>query len=202
MIEYADDLNDTDLTVVERKVTSIKKWLCESIMHTLEMFSYVVLKMLYPKGRAGIDGEEALSFWRRMFNMQFFQDTNILNAGYADSESINQYYIVNPEIGKLFTENEILDWNNWWFNNSVDILNFDSTKWWRKQSLRGVDKTLGYAIDHFTLDDYDMSGIIVQPANADIVMLERFGEIALRFILTERVIVSGGAFVNDKDKKQ
>ena len=202
MIEYADDLNDTNLTVVERKVTSIKKWLCESIMHTLEMFSYVVLKMLYPKGRGGIDGEESLSFWRRMFNMQFFHDTNILNAGYVDSESINQYYIVNPEIGKLFTDDEILDWHNWWFNNSVDILNFDSTKWWRKQSLRGVDKTLGYAIDHFTLDDYDMSGIIVQPANADIVMLERFGEIALRFILTERVIVSGGAFVNDKDKKQ
>lgn len=201
-VEYSDILtSESDLSVIEKKITSIKKWLCESIMRTLEMFSYVVLKMLYPKGRESIDGERALSIWKRFLCMAFFQEKDILNSGNNLKDAITPYYLSNSEIGRLFTEEEILDWNNWWFSNSVDILNFDSTKWWRKQNPRGVAKTLGYAIALFTHNDYDMSGIIVQPANADIVMLERFGEIALRFILTERVIVSGGAFVNDKDKK-
>lgn len=39
---------------------------------------------------------------------------------------------------------------------------------------------------------------IVQPANVDIALLKRFGEVALKFILTERIIMRGGAYLGDK----
>jgi hypothetical protein len=42
--------------------------------------------------------------------------------------------------------------------------------------------------------------LILQPANADIVLLERFGEVALKFVLTERLIVHNAAYVNKKGK--
>jgi len=43
--------------------------------------------------------------------------------------------------------------------------------------------------------------LITQPADTDISMLKRFGEVALKFALSGRIIVSNSAYVNDNERK-
>jgi hypothetical protein len=53
--------------------------------------------------------------------------------------------------------------------------------------------------DSVVINIVNQSGrIICQPANSDIIMLERFGEVALKFILTERIIIKDGVYVDKK----
>lgn len=101
------------------------------------------------------------------------------------------------------------DFVEWWYTHSVDLLQYDPNygsrpllglfglKAWRNQyanyftDIRG-DKAIEFCLLR------DSNNAIIQPANADIAMLERFGEIALKFILTDRIIIAGGAYVSKK----
>lgn len=95
------------------------------------------------------------------------------------------------------------DFTNWWFSHAVDLLLYDPkpynhsfhTKPWRKQMYPPPVVSCSNIAQLFKED-----GFVCQPANSDITMLERFGEIALKFILTERVIIHGGAYVDKKRK--
>ena len=100
-----------------------------------------------------------------------------------------------------FFKNDFVDW---WFSHAVDLLHYDPDpenkrlfKPWRNQ-LISSPKVVNNARD--LPDLFSNDGFICQPANSDIIMLERFGEIALKFILTERVIIHGGAYVDKKRK--
>ena len=92
---------------------------------------------------------------------------------------------------------------HWWFNNVVDITKVVST---------GVNKIPGEGslevmsnVSYFSpktwAEDMSSNGnlnkeLIVQPANSDISMLSRFAEVALKFLLTERIIFARAAYVD------
>lgn len=90
----------------------------------------------------------------------------------------------------------------WWFGHAVNILDYDTDFEWDdpfQEEFPLVDGTKPVTLDPDPTPNYD-SIIIVQPANADISMLERFAEVALRYVLTERIIIKGAAYVKE-DKK-
>lgn len=74
---------------------------------------------------------------------------------------------------------------DYWMSHCVDMLDFDGT---------------AVPIDNMFQGDDLMSRLIVQPANADIALMTRFGELALKFVLAERIIIKGGAFLGGKKK--
>ncbi len=43
------------------------------------------------------------------------------------------------------------------------------------------------------------SALIIQPMNVDIEVLERFGEVALKYVMTDRIITKDAAYVSDKE---
>lgn len=96
---------------------------------------------------------------------------------------------------------EKMNFVNWWYSHAVDLLQYEPSCGsrfsypWGNQQFRF--DTVMYP-DSISRIKNPGCTTIVQPANADIVMLERFGEIALKFILTERIIIAGGAYVSKK----
>ena len=86
----------------------------------------------------------------------------------------------------------------WWFDNAVDILKYNSAKLPGDQ-----DRSCAYPMRKLAKHVFEEgTSLIIQPANTDIVLLERFGEIALKFVLTERLIVHNAAYVNKKGKEK
>jgi len=85
-----------------------------------------------------------------------------------------------------------------WFGTNADVLKFDPTKTpldqFKKLPLKVYESM---NLEEFSCKAIVENPLIVQPANADISMLERFGEVALKYVLTERVIVKGAAYVED-----
>jgi len=43
------------------------------------------------------------------------------------------------------------------------------------------------------------SALIIQPTNVDLEVLERFGEVALKYVMTDRIITKDAAYVSDKE---
>lgn len=151
----------------------IYTWFAKRILETLDQFSDVVLDMLYPKG--------------------YIPNSYELHKGNHGC-FIRRYFAKKAASTK--TDKAKKEFREWWFGNVVDLLEYDpycrwgahvnNDKTYSMSSLKGV----GFL--------YNAENFIVQPSNADTVMLERFGEIALKFIMTERVIVSGSAYLKDK----
>ena len=110
--------------------------------------------------------------------------------------------------GKRFLPWTKASFVNWWFSHSVDLLHYDQTihsdlgvfskKWDVWHDFRCVSGPDFKIADLFNKDT--SNSVICQPANSDIIMLERFGEVALKFILTERIIIKDGVYV-DKRKR-
>lgn len=105
---------------------------------------------------------------------------------------------------RWFTPFDKKDFVNWWFSHVVDLLQYDihpyGSKWfrpWRHQLVHFRMPSLANVKDIFRSGCF----CICQPMNADITMLERFGEVALKFILTERVVIKGGAYVDKRAKR-
>lgn len=170
------------------------EWFAKNILKTLNEFSDVVLDQLYPKGKKTIEGSiPTFSLLGRLMHKINLCDPSAMfgqhNADYSipSQEEIDFAY--------RFTREERDSFREWWFNNAVNMLRYDNTKMWDDQAYE-YHSTKKQVRRH----SYNKDNMIVQPANADIVMLERFGEIALKFILTERVIVKGSAYLN-KEKK-
>lgn len=98
---------------------------------------------------------------------------------------------------------------DWWFSHSVDLLHYDQrihtdcgffrSNWDTWNDFKRVDSPTFNMSDSVVINIVNQSGrIICQPANSDIIMLERFGEVALKFILTERIIIKDGVYVDKK----
>jgi chaperonin GroEL (HSP60 family) len=111
-------------------------------------------------------------------------------------------------LGRLHNGRKFLPWVKkdfvkWWFGHAVDLLQYDSNvdgivnKFmpWNHQYVDFQRCDVPFTIkQHF--DYLSTSTLICQPKNSDLIMLERFGEVALKFILTEHVIIANGAYVN------
>lgn len=91
----------------------------------------------------------------------------------------------------------------WWFYHTVDLLHYDrsrasgncfSMNWDKDDVFRYIDRV------NVDMEQLFKDGMICQPSNSDIIMLERFGEVALKFILTERIIIKDGVYVDKKRK--
>jgi len=115
---------------------------------------------------------------------------------------------IHPD--KFFFPGKKKDFVQWWFSHAVDLLLYDTVPEdryyrsmpWRDEKNKSLSVTGFRSIDSlFEHCDKSELGYICQPANSDIIMLERFGEIALKFILTEHVIIRGGAYVKEKKGK-
>lgn len=95
------------------------------------------------------------------------------------------------------------DFVKWWFGHAVDLLHYEPKPVLDRFCLRPWEYQFSRppSTEHHDMKKmFDLDGFICQPVNSDIIMLERFGEIALKFILTERVIIHGGAYVDKKRK--
>ena len=105
--------------------------------------------------------------------------------------------------GRYFLPWDRKDFVKWWFDHAVDLLHYDSYvpgiknrfAPWKHQSVDFKECAKMDTIrEHF--ENLSKSTLICQPTNSDLIMLERFGEVALKFILTEHVIIANGAYVN------
>ena len=88
----------------------------------------------------------------------------------------------------------------WWFSHTVDLLLYDTRSQLGLLIYQNFEKIVALcgANDIAKVMTKGVGAQICQPSNSDTIMLERFGEVALKFILTERIIISGGAYVNKK----
>lgn len=84
---------------------------------------------------------------------------------------------------------------DWWYHHSVDVLKFRANIPWGDQCFPHV---LCCTFDKQFIENNDC---IVQPANTDISMLERFAEVAIKYVLTERIIIHGAAYVDKRRMK-
>ena len=74
---------------------------------------------------------------------------------------------------------------HYWITHCVDIIDFDGKAVSLNEMFKGDD---------------NMCKLIVQPANADVALMKRFGELALKFVLAERIIMRGGAYLGGAKK--
>lgn len=152
----------------------------------------------------------------KQYELRNFTVTNYVNHvglwfGKRIKESLEDIAAVvlkRTHPGRYFFSWERKDFIDWWFTHAVNLLqyvnhtvteNLAKRRPWRQEANK----------QFLRADGYDSIGVcfnrnvefVCQPSNSDIIMLERFGEVALKFILTERVIISGGAYVDPKRKK-
>ena len=85
------------------------------------------------------------------------------------------------------------DFVEWWYDHAVDMLSIIPNVDWDDK-----DRQVQFDIADKIHELIDMGvNVITQPANADISMLERFAEVALKYVLTERIIIKGAAYVKE-----
>ena len=168
-------------------------WFAKNVVAALDEFSDVVLDMLYPAGIKTIKDHPRNGLLYRFACLLSFNQTKSsleqcgpgLSTGYS------------LEFEDRFTLEEREAFRYWWFTNSVDLLTYDPKKDWKEQE-EGTTVVPLSSVLYNEVKPTDV--LVIQPSNADIVMLERFAEIAIKFILTERFIVMNAAYLN-KDKK-
>lgn len=124
-------------------------------------------------------------------------------------EDISRVVLARLYNGKFF-----FPWNKkafvkWWFGHTVDLLHYDTSTAhglyrfapWMSQN--EISEACTQDLDKISdVSELFENGrkVICQPSNSDKIMLERFGEVALKFILTEHVIIANGAYVTKKDR--
>ena len=95
---------------------------------------------------------------------------------------------------------------DYWFTHSVDVLHYhDRTNredpriisQYSHAELSAAKSALRYQINNI-----EGQQTITQPVDTDISMLKRFGEIALKFALSGRIIVSNSAYLDDGKKRR
>lgn len=103
---------------------------------------------------------------------------------------------------KHFFKFQKRDFVKWWYSHAVDMLKFPKggKVHWSK-----LDEKTFPPVDRYTspaayLQDPKIDRVIIQPANSDITMLDRFAEVALKFILTECIVMKDGAYLDKKKK--
>lgn len=182
------------------KREELQLWFAQCVRKTLNTFADVVLDQLYPRGKDTVEGFiPKMGFLSRIWHPTtwFGYDDPIKTSMHLPDYYDPEMEVLERKIACRFDEDERRSFCSWWFDHSVNMLNYNNRVLWDKQLPHTMTST-----KHYIRRQYDKRSMIVQPSNADIVMLERFGEIALKFILTERVIVSGSAYLNKKETKK
>ena len=149
-----------------------------------------------------------LKNYLRTNNLESWLVTRMLEA--FDDIAISLLEQLYPK--KRFTKRTKRDFADWWYSTAVDLLEYDYTEYWRTQCsnlrhigecspvpsvcTRNLHDNLERMLTH---SDKGKNNIICQPANTDISMLKRFAEVAVKYVLTGRIIVRNAAYV-DKNK--
>ena len=173
-------------------------WFARNVKASLDEFSDVVMDQIYPNGTLGVKDAIPASMFDRISS--FFGSSMDPITGLPtspSSESCFMDYFTNDKVKYKFSNESRESFRHWWFSNAVDLLQYNSHLLWEDQPANNH-----WAISKVKQNNYEPNGLIIQPANADIVMLERFGEIALKFVLTERIIVNGAAYVDKKKESR
>lgn len=105
---------------------------------------------------------------------------------------------LNPKLGKFRKWTLKKKWCKWWYTHVVDLLGLGNSI--RFNTMLNCVLPVSVTGEIKDLDPHTPH--IVQPANADISMLERFGEVALKYVLTERIIIHGTAYVDPKTRSK
>ena len=175
----------------------IIRWFAANTKAAFDEFAPVVMNQLYPNGTLGVKGAIPASFFQRIGS---FFDTSVDPFTWLpklDSCCMCDY-LSSTATKYSFRQKDVEDFCEWWFHHSVDLLKYDCSLMWRDQPVENAVDTDSPMANL----EFGPFWFIIQPANADIVMLDRFGEIALKFILTERIIVKDAAYVNKKGSKK
>lgn len=80
-----------------------------------------------------------------------------------------------------------------YFTKSVDLTHLE-----QNESIEHNTLMHGFSIEALRNEDQVKSPIIIQPIETDIEFIKRFGELALKFVYTNRIIVDGGMCRNEK----
>lgn len=126
--------------------------------------------------------------------------------------AIAQLELLYPN--KKFSKSRKQEFVDLWFTSAVDLLNWDFERDFDEQECVNVitstdepahtsfSKMYDYLTEVMNDTDYGINyRPIVQPADTDISMLRRFGEVALKFALSGRIIISNSAYVGDRKKR-
>jgi hypothetical protein len=110
--------------------------------------------------------------------------------------------------GHKLSKRDKEDFIKYWFTRSVDVINFVPEDYdsygFRFVDPEGEDvvsQIHSSAVVLTNASGSTINGVITQPISTDISMLKRFGEVALKFALSGRIIVSNAAYVGDEKKR-
>ena len=172
------------------------RWFAANTKAAFEEFAAVVMEQLYPHGTQGVIGAVPASVFSRLGGF-FHTDIDPITGLPKNDESCCMLdFLMSDKVKYAFSEKDKREFCDWWFHHAVDLLTYDSRKLWDDQD------NVAHVRSPMANLEFGPFWFIVQPANADIVMLDRFGEIALKFILTERIIVKDAAYINKKGSKK
>ena len=121
--------------------------------------------------------------------------------------AVAQLELLRP--GKHLSNKEKRKFINFWYTHIVDVLTYRPndkyeemlaeyrriTDLERLDSVKQAACSLNKAIEQ-------CPALITQPVDTDISMLKRFGEVALKFALSGRIIISNSAYVKDEKKRR
>lgn len=194
MEEMLEDYSKKEeLTPQDRTI----RWFASNTKAAFEEFAAVVMEQLYPHGTKGVIGAVPASFFSRLGGFFHTDIDPITGLPKNDNESCCMLdFLMSDKVKYAFSDKDKREFCDWWFHHAVDLLEYDSRKLWNYQD------NVAHVRSPMANLEFGPFWFIVQPANADIVMLDRFGEIALKFILTERIIVKDAAYINKKGSKK
>ena len=123
--------------------------------------------------------------------------------------ALAQLRLLSP--GKKLRQRDKDNFVKLWFTHSIDVLSYRLDDFYQNKlvelSYEIIDPKKENYLDQAkcTLDRFmdDRSyNVITQPVDTDISMLKRFGEVALKFALSGRIIISNSAYVKDENKRR
>ena len=136
---------------------------------------------------------------------EYYQKNRPIQVWFAKRIIESLEDIAKVVLERLYPNKWISPWRKknfvkWWFSHTVDLLLYDTRSQLGLLIYQNFEKIVALcgANDIAKVMTKGVGAQICQPSNSDTIMLERFGEVALKFILTERIIISGGAYVNKK----
>lgn len=113
--------------------------------------------------------------------------------------------------GKKLKKTFVREFIDYWFTHTTDVLEFNPENSLDDQclshsdeivSLDGKPGNISAAKESLDWHMEQLPSLITQPVDTDISMLKRFGEVALKFALSGRIIISNSAYVGDERKSR
>ena len=135
----------------------------------------------------------------------FWLGVNMSRA--LEDMAVAQLELLRP--GKHLSNKEKRKFINFWYTHIVDVLTYRPNDKYEEMLAEYRRITDLERLDSVKQAAYSLSkaieqcpALITQPVDTDISMLKRFGEVALKFALSGRIIISNSAYVKDEKKRR